>query len=99
MPLTNNIIIKLNEITTMIPDKNSLKLEDEALIKEIFLKLLKSQENYNVDEIESWFKNEGTWKNKKSIIRITNISHYIQEKFQQNNKFRILSKDNSCDCD
>lgn len=99
MPLTNNVIIKLNEITTMIQDKNSLKLADEAFAKEIFLKLLQSGEDFNVDEIESWFKNEGTWKNKNVIIRITNMSHYVQEKFQQNNKFQILSNDESCDCD
>ena len=98
MPLTNNVIIKLNEIATMVPDKNSLRPEDESMIKEIFQKLLESGENYNVDEIEYWFKNEGTWKNKKSIIRITNMSHYIQDKFQQSNKFRILSNDGSCDC-
>ena len=99
MPLTNNVIIKLNEITMMVTDKNSLKPEDETMIKEIFMKILESGENYNVDEIESWFVNEGTWKNKKSIIRITNMSHYIQEKFQQGNKFRIISNENSCDCD
>jgi len=99
MPLTNNVIIKLNEITLMIADKNSLKLEDEVFIKEIFIKLLESGENYNIDEIESWFKNEGTWKNKQSIIRITNMAHYIEEKFQQSNKFHILSNDKSCDCD
>ncbi len=99
MPLTNNVIIKLNEITTMVTDKNSLKKEDEAFIKETFLNLLKSGENYNVDEIEYWFKNEGSWKAKKSIIRITNMSHYIQEKYQQTNKFKILSNDGTCDCD
>lgn len=99
MALTNNVIIKLNEITTMITEKNSLTLEDEEIIKEIFNDLLKSGENYNVDEIEYWFKNEGTWKNKKSIIRITNMSHYIQEKFQQNNKFQILPNNKTGDCD
>ena len=99
MPLTNNVIIKLNEVTLMITDKNSLKLEDEVFIKEIFKKLLESGENYNIDEIESWFKNEGTRKNKQSIIRITNMAHYIEEKFQQSNKFHILSNDKSCDCD
>ena len=83
----------------MVSDKNSLKKEDELFIKEIFMKLLENGENYNVDEIEYWFKNEGSWKNKKSIIRITNMSHYIQEKFQQGNKFQILSNDKSCDCD
>ncbi len=99
MPLTNNVIIKLNEITTMITEKNSLKSQDEDFIKDVFMEILKSGENYNVDEIEYWFKNEGSWKNKKSILRITNMSHYIQEKYEQKNKFQILSNENSCDCD
>jgi len=99
MPLTNNVIIKLNEITTMITEKNSLKSQDEDFIKGVFKEILQSGENYNVDEIESWFKNEGSWKNKKSILRITNMSHYIQKKYEQKNKFQILSNDNSCDCD
>ncbi len=85
MPLTNNVIIKLNEITTMITEKNSLKSQDEGLIKDVFMEILKSGENSNVDEIEYWFKNEGSWKNKKSILRITNMSHYIQEKYEQKN--------------
>ena len=63
------------------------------------MKILQSGENYNVDEIESWFKNEGSWKNKKSILRIVNMSHYIQEKYEQKNKFQVLSSKNSCDCD
>ena len=99
MPLTNNVIIKLNEITTMIIEKNSLKSQDEGLIKDVFMEILQSGENYNVDEIESWFKNEGSWKNKKSISRITNMSHYIQEKNEQKNKYRVLSNENSFDCD
>jgi len=99
MPLTNNVIIKLNEITTMIIEKNSLKSQDEDLIKDVFMKILQSGENYNVDEIESWFKNEGSWKNKKSILRIVNMSYYIQEKYEQKNKFQVLSNKNSCDCD
>jgi len=99
MPLTNNVIIKLNEITSMIIEKNSLKSQDEGLIKNVFMEILQSGENYNVDEIESWFKNEGSWKNKKSILRITNMSQYIQEKYEQKNKFRVLSNENSCDCD
>src|SRR3989304_5915533 len=38
-------------------------------------------------------------KNKNSIIRITNMAHYIQEKYEQANKFRILSDERSCKCD
>ena len=83
----------------MITEKNSLKSQDENFIKDIFMEILQSGENYNVDEIEYWFKNEGTWKNKKSISRITNVSHYIQEKYEQKNKFRILTNENSSDCD
>lgn len=98
MPLTNNVIIQLNEITTMITDKNSLKPEDENFIKSVFKKMLEQGERYNVEEIESWFKNEGSWKNKNLISRITNMSHYIQQKYEQTNKFNILKDENAC-CD
>ncbi len=83
----------------MITEKSSLKSKDEDFIKDVFMEILQSGENYNVDEIEYWFKNEGSWKNRKSILRITNMSHYIQEKYEQKNKFRVLSNKNSCDCD
>jgi hypothetical protein len=53
MPLTNNVIIQLNEITTMVTDKNSLKPEDESFIKGVFTKMLERGERYNVEEIES----------------------------------------------
>ena len=90
MPLTNKVIIQLNQITTMVKDKNSLNSQDEDFIKGIFKKILDSGEIYNVEEIESWFENEGSWKSKKSISRITNMSHYLQDKYTQSNQFRIL---------
>jgi len=99
MPLTNNVIIQLNKITSMIMDKNSLKQDDESFIKDVFKKILEQGETYNIDEIESWFKNEGTWKNKNVIIRITNMSHYVQQKYEQANKFNILNDEHSCSCD
>lgn len=99
MPLTNNVIIQLNEITSSVKDKNSLNPQDEDFIKGIFKKILESGEIYNVEEIESWFENEGSWKSKKSITRITNMSHYIQDKYEQSNKFKILSDEHSCSCD
>lgn len=99
VPLTNNVIIQLNEITTMITDKNSLQSEDENFIKSVFKKMLEQGESYNVDEIESWFKNEGSWKNRNLITRITNMSHYIQQKYEQTNKFNILNDEHSCSCD
>ena len=90
---------KLNEITVMVSDKNSIQNNEEVEIKNIFKNILKNGETYDVDEIESWFTNEGTWKNKKSITRITNISHYIQTKHEQTNKFKILSNNDSCSCE
>jgi len=95
MPLTNNVIIQLNQITTRVKDKNSLDSQDEDFIKDIFKKILDSGEIYNVEEIESWFENEGSWNSKKIITRISNISHYLQDKYAQSNQFRILSDKHS----
>ena len=99
MPLTNNIIIKLNEITTLVENKNELKENEIEEIKKIFESILLSGEYYDIDEIESWLKNEGTWKNKKSRTRVINITHYVQTKFDDKSKFRMISNDkDSCSC-
>jgi hypothetical protein len=97
MPLTNNVIIKLNEITTLIEDKNNLKESEIEEIKTIFKTIIKDGERYDLDDIESWFKNEGSWTNKASRIRVTNLSHYIQNKFQQTLNLKIIS-DDDCNC-
>ncbi|WP_299293910.1 hypothetical protein [Nitrosopumilus sp.] len=93
MPLTNPIIIKLNEITTMVEDKSKLSEEEVVEIKSIFKKLVQSGERYDVDEIEFWFENEGSWKTREPIIRIANLSNYVQDKFQQTAHLRIISDD------
>ena len=98
MPLTNNVIIKLNEITTLVEDKNNLKESEIEEIKTIFKTLIENGERYDLDDIESWFENEGSWTNKTSRIRITNLSHYVQNKFQQTLKLNIIS-DDDCNCD
>jgi len=97
MPLTNNVIIKLNEITTMIEDKTIISEKEVDEIKLIFKNLVENNERYDVDEIEFWFKNEGSWKKKESIVRIVNLSNYIQDKYQQTAHLRILS-DDDCGC-
>jgi hypothetical protein len=97
MPLTNNVIIKLNEITTLIEDKNNLKESEIEEIKTIFKTIIKDGERYDLDDIESWFENEGSWKNKASRLRVTNLSHYIQNKFQQTLNLKIIS-DDDCNC-
>jgi hypothetical protein len=97
MPLTNNVIIKLNEITTLIEDKNNLKESEIEEIKTIFKTIIKDGERYDLDDIESWFENEGSWTNKASRIRVTNLSHYIQNKFQQTLNLKIIS-DDDCNC-
>jgi len=97
MPLTNNTIIKLNEITTMVEDKSKLSESEIDEIKSIFKTIVKSGERYDVDEIEFWFENEGSWKNKESRIRIVNLSNYIQDKYQQTAHLRIISDDDCGD--
>jgi hypothetical protein len=98
MPLTNNVIIKLNEITTMVEDKSKLSESEIDEIKIIFKNLVEKNERYDIDEIEFWFENEGSWKVKESRIRITNLSSYIQDKYQQTAHLRIIS-DDDCGCD
>lgn len=97
MPLTNNVIIKLNEITTMIEDKSKLSESDISVIKSIFRNLVENNERYDVDEIEFWFENEGSWTKKESRIRIVNLSSYVQDKYQQTAHLRIIS-DDDCGC-
>ena len=97
MPLTNNVIIKLNEITTMIEDKSNLSESEIDEIKLIFKDLVEKGERYDVDEIEFWFENEGHWKTRETRVRITNLSNYIQDKYQQTAHLRILS-DDDCSC-
>lgn len=97
MPLTNNVIIKLNEITTIVEDKNNLKESEIEEIKIIFKTIIEDGEKYDLDDIESWFENEGSWTNKASKIRVTNLAHYVLNKFQQALKLKIIS-DDDCDC-
>jgi len=87
--------MRLNEITTNVNDKSTLTSEDEDFIKQIFNKLNEKGERYDVDEIESWFENEGSWNTKDVRMRIVNISHYVQSKFEQTSKFKMIS--DSCD--
>ncbi len=97
MPLTNNVIIKLNEITTMVEDKSKLSESDVDEIKLIFKKLVESNERYDLDEIEFWFENEGSWSTRAPQVRITNLASYVQDKHQQTAHLRIIS-DNDCSC-
>lgn len=97
MPLTNNVIVKLNEITSMVENKSKLSESDIDIIKSIFKNLLENNERYDVDEIEFWFENEGSWHAKEPRIRIVNLANYLQDKYQQTAHLRILS-DDDCGC-
>jgi len=97
MPLTNNVIIKLNEITTMVEDKSKLSESEVDEIKLIFKNLVGQNERYDVDEIEFWFENEGHWTTKESRVRIVNLANYVQDKYQQTSHLRVISDDDfSC---
>ena len=97
LPLTNPVIIKLNEITTFVQDKSKLTEVEVVEIKKIFKELVNNGERYDVDEIEFWFENEGTWKVKEPRVRITNLSSYVQDKHQQTAHLRLIS-DDDCSC-
>ena len=99
MPLTNDVIMKLNQITTLVQDKSNVENSEIEEIKSIFRNILENGQDYNVEEIESWFENEGSWKNKDVRVRIVNLSHYVQSKYEQTAKFRMISSDDdSCSC-
>ena len=91
------MIIKLNEITTMVEDKSKISEHEVEEIKIIFRELVKKNERYDLDEIEFWFENEGSWKVKESRVRITNLANYVQDKYQQTAHLRIIS-DDDCGC-
>ena len=98
MPLSNNVIIKLNEITTFVENKNKLKENEIEEIKTIFNQMLQNGDLYDIDDIESWFENEGSWP-KPSSVRITNLAHYIQDKFEQTSRLRMISNEgDGCSC-
>ena len=97
MPLTNNVILKLNEITTFVEDKNNLKESEIEEIKTIFREIIEGGQRYDLDDIESWFENEGSWTDKNSRIRLVNLAHYVQNKFQKSLKLNIVS-DDDCSC-
>lgn len=81
----------------LVEDKNNLKESEINEIKTIFKKIIKNGGTYDLDDIESWFENEGTWKKKSSRIRVTNLAHYIQNKYQQSLKLKIIT-DDDCNC-
>lgn len=100
MPLTNQVIIMLNEITSNVQNKKSLTPQDEIFIKDTFGRILNSGQQYDVDEIESWFDNEGSWTHRPTVIRITNMSHYVQSRFEQApKKLHMISDNDGCRCD
>ena len=84
-------------MTTLVEDKSKLSESEIDEIKSIFKILVEGGERYNVDEIEFWFENEGSWKNKETRVRIANLSNYIQDKYQQTAHLRIIP-DDDCGC-
>ena len=77
----------------LIKDKSEITNAETDEIKKIFHDLVKDNQRYDADEIASWLKNEGSWDNKESRIRIVNLSNYIQDKYQQTSSLKIFSDD------
>ena len=50
--------------------------------------------------IEAWLQNEGSWKNKQVRMRLVNISHYVQSRHEQANRFRMIPDGSDpCSCE
>ena len=81
----------------MVEDKSKISEHEVEEIKIIFRELVKKNERYDLDEIEFWFENEGSWKVKESRVCITNLANYVQDKYQQTAHLRIIS-DDDCGC-
>ena len=96
MPLTNDIIMKLNEITISVSSKKNFTQDDESVIKNIFKSIVEGGGRYDVNEIESWFALEGSWKDKSVVDRIVNMAHYQQTKHEEKNKLKFTSDGCSC---
>lgn len=97
MPLTNDIIMKLNEITISVSSKKNFTQDDESVIKNIFKSIVEGGGRYDVNEIESWFALEGSWKDKSVVDRIVNMAHYQQTKYEEKNKLKFVSDDCNCE--
>ena len=93
MPLANDIIIRLNEITTSVSNKKHLSQDDESMIKSVFKNIVEGGGRYDIYEIESWFALEGSWKDKSVVDRIMNIAHYQKTKYEEKNKLKFVSDD------
>ncbi|MGQ0771413.1 MAG: hypothetical protein ACT4NT_01375 [Nitrososphaerota archaeon] len=99
MPLSSHIILYLNQITSQVQNKNTLSEKDEQMIKDIFSKMLQSGQRYDVEEIEAWFENHGGWTHRPTVVRIANMSHYVQSRFDQNpKKIHVVSDHDDCSC-
>ena len=83
--------MKLQQWYRINQNLRNLKLLYE--IKIIFKELVEKNERYDLDEIEFWFENEGSWKIKGPRVRITNLANYVQDKYQQTAHLRIISDD------
>ena len=91
--MNDNSLLLLESIKQLSSD-GTLKPEDEAMIKEIFKKILSSGDNYNVSEIENWI---GTVSKSQNISeRIMNIAHYQKAKHDSNNKLKMMPDDCGC---
>lgn len=99
MPLSSNVLSGLENIVSQLQDYETLTDEVEQQVKEMFLKILEQGEGYDVGEIDEWFSNN-TELDQKIAIRITNISHYVQTRFQQRPlNLRVLAEENDgCGC-
>ena len=95
MTLSENSLALLNRLT-FIDCSKTLGNEQDALIRDIFKKILSNGNVYKIDEIEKWL-NSNNVTNPVVAERILNVAHYQKAKHDANNPLK-MAHDDSCGC-
>jgi len=88
----------LIELQKLASNTKNLRPEDEEFVKSTFKKILEGGDNYNMHELENWLANENQKTEQRVLNRIMNIAHYQKSKFDAENKFKMISNGDGCNC-
>lgn len=96
MLLSSELESTLKKVVDFIKNSDVLSQDQVESVKTLFQSLLEKGGKYDVDDVEKYLETHNV-KNKNIIIRITNLSHYLQTKYEQTSKIRFVPNDSS-DC-
>jgi hypothetical protein len=88
----------LEQLRDLVSNAKSLGYHDDDIVKLTFKKILENGDTYSITELEDWFDSKVNSADRSVTDRVLNIAHYQKSKFEANNKFRIVSDGNDCNC-